>query len=129
MKQSSQFLLSLAAAGLLLGAVGTARAETTDPQPSRQSLLRKAVDLAAPQITTNVIRVTFPAGSKVATHTHPGPGPRYVLKGKLKVVDGGQTHVYTAGDVFWETGREMTVENVAGDESQMVIFEMAPRTP
>lgn len=129
MKQSSRFLLSLATAGLLLGAVGAAWAEEADMKPSRQSLLRKEVDLAAPQITTNVIRVTFPAGSKVSTHTHPGPGPRYVLKGKLKVVDAGQTQVYTAGDVFWETGREMTVENVAGDESQMVIFEMAPRTP
>jgi quercetin dioxygenase-like cupin family protein len=90
-------------------------------------LLKKSVDLASPQITANVVRVTFPAGSKVPTHTHPGPGPRYVVKGKLKVVDGGETKIYTAGDVFWETGREMTVENVAGDESQLVIFEMAPR--
>jgi hypothetical protein len=35
--------------------------------------------------------------------------------------------VYTPGDVFWETGAEMTVENVGGSDAEMVIFEMAPR--
>lgn len=127
MKHRSRFLLSLAVAGLLLGTTPTLQAEEFDRKPSRQALLKKDVDLVSPQVTANVVRVTFPAGAKVPTHTHPGPGPRYVLKGKLKVVDGGETRIYTAGDVFWETGHEMTVENVAGDESQMIIFEMAPR--
>lgn len=127
MKQRSQLIACMAAAVALLAPPAALQAETADPKPSRQSLLQKAVDLTSPSITANVVRVTFPAGSKVPTHTHPGPGPRYVLKGKLKVVDGGETRIYTAGDVFWETGHEMTVENVAGDESQMVIFEMAPR--
>jgi len=119
------FLGLAAAASLLMGLAGTAQAEAVGP--SRQALMQKDVDLPSPKVRTNVIRVTFPAGAVTPLHTHPGPGPRYVLKGKLKVVDGGETKLYTAGDVFWETGHEMTVENAAGDESQLVIFEMAPR--
>ncbi len=108
-------------AAWLPGPVVADEAEGGASKPSRQALLKKDVDLPSPRIRANVVRVTFPAGSKVPTHTHPGPGPRYVIKGKLKVVDGGETKVYSAGDVFWETGHEMTVENVAGDESQMEI--------
>ncbi|BBL76355.1 hypothetical protein MishRS11D_34530 [Methylomagnum ishizawai] len=102
-------------------------AEGGASKPSRQALFNKDVDLPSARIQTHVVRVTFPAGAKSPTHTHPGPGPRYVIKGKLKVVDGGETKIYSAGDVFWESGHEMTVENVAGDESQMIFFEMAPR--
>jgi hypothetical protein len=28
--------------------------------------------------------------------------------------------------VFWETGAEMTVENVGKGEAEIIIFEMAP---
>lgn len=112
---------------LSAGPVMAGEAESGAAKPSRQALLDKDVDLPSANIRTHVVRVTFPAGVKTPSHTHPGPGPRYVIKGKLKVVDGGVTKVYSAGDVFWETGHEMTVENVAGDESQMVFFEMAPR--
>jgi quercetin dioxygenase-like cupin family protein len=70
--------------------------------------------------------VQFPKGYKTPLHTHEGPGPRYVLKGKLKVEDGGQSNVFSPGEVFWETGAEMTVENVGKGEAEIIIFEMAP---
>lgn len=93
---------------------------------SRQSLLKKSVNLPSPDIETQVIKVHFPPGYKTPAHTHQGPGPRYVLKGRLRVVDSGETHVYKAGEVFWESGSEMTVENVGSSSAEIVIFQMIP---
>lgn len=128
MKQASPICLTIVAMSLWnIGAVfdGAHGAET--PQmPPRQVLLKKRVDLPANQVQTNVIRVKFPSGYKTPLHTHEGPGPRYVLKGRLKVEDAGETHTYGSGDVFWESGQAMTVENIGGGDAEIVIFELAP---
>ena len=92
----------------------------------RQLLLKKKVTLPASTILANVIRVQFPKGFKTPAHTHEGPGPRYVVRGQLKVEDNGETKVFNAGEVFWETGDMMTVENVGLSEAEIIIFEMAP---
>ncbi|MGZ8244730.1 cupin domain-containing protein [Methylomagnum sp.] len=94
--------------------------------PPRQTLLEKSVDLPSNKVNTRVIRVTFPKGYKTPLHTHEGPGPRYVLKGKVKVEQEGQSHDYGPGEVFWENGQWMTVENVSDGDSEMVIVELAP---
>lgn len=94
----------------------------------RQMLLKKSLDMPSNSVEARVIRVQFPSGYKTPLHTHEGPGPRYVLKGRLKVEDSGQTQVYGPGDVFWETGAAMTVENIGGGDAEMVIFEVAPRS-
>lgn len=104
----------------------SANAAETSPMASRQLLLKKEVSLPTNPVRTNVIRVQFPSGYKTPLHTHEGPGPRYVLKGRLRVEDAGQTHVYSTGDVFWETGAAMTVENIGGNDAEIVIFELAP---
>lgn len=93
---------------------------------SRELLLKKHVSLPAKEIDTNVIRVQFPKGYKTPLHTHEGPGPRYVLRGRLKIEDGGQSNVFGPGEVFWETGDEMTVENVGKGEAEILLFEMTP---
>ena len=93
---------------------------------SRQSLFKKRATLPSNTVDANVIRVYFPKGYKTPLHTHEGPGPRYVLKGRLKVEDSGETNVFGPGDVFWETGAAMTVENVGGGEAEILIFELAP---
>jgi quercetin dioxygenase-like cupin family protein len=100
-------------------------AQADEPQASRQLLLQKDAVLPAATVQTKVIRVEFPPGYKTPLHTHEGPGPRYVVKGHLKVEDAGQTQVYGPGDVFWETGAAMTVENVGGGEAEIVIFELS----
>lgn len=51
------------------------------------------------------------------------------MKGRLRVEDGGENHVYSPGEVFWETGSEMTVENVSKGEAEIIIFEMAAAKP
>ena len=96
------------------------------PGLDRATLLENKVELPANTVNTRVIRVTFPPAFKTPWHIHEGPGPRYVVKGKLKVVEGGKTGIYAAGDVFWESGNLMSVENMGEDTAELIIFELAP---
>jgi quercetin dioxygenase-like cupin family protein len=93
---------------------------------NRTILLEKKLELPSPNIDAKVIRVAFPFGFKTPWHTHEGPGPRYVVKGSLKVVEHGKATTYSAGEVFWETGELMSVENVGDDVAELIIFELAP---
>jgi len=116
---------SLMTLGILPVMATSDQSATTEPM-SRQMLLKRDIQSPLGSAETRVIRVTFPPGFKTPLHTHDGQGPRYILKGKLRVEDNGQTQVYGAGDVFWETGSPMTIENVSGSDAEMVIFEIAP---
>lgn len=110
----------------LLGATLAGLAWADEGMPSRQTLLNKETQLPANTIMTKVIRVEFPPGYKTPSHTHEGQGPRYVVKGHLKITDAAKTQVFGPGDVFWETGETMTVENVGGSDAEFIIFELAP---
>jgi quercetin dioxygenase-like cupin family protein len=94
--------------------------------PNRTVLLENRTELPSNNINAKIIRVTFPIAFKTPWHTYEGPGPRYVVKGHLKVVEEGKTNTYSAGDVFWETGRLMSVENIGEDSAELIIFELAP---
>jgi quercetin dioxygenase-like cupin family protein len=119
--------------GLLLIALGTLPFSTSNtvaaeekPGLTRTPLLENKVSLPSNQIIGKVIRVSFPTNFKTTRHTHDGPGPRYVVKGTLQVVEGEKTGIYSEGEVFWESGRSMTVENVGGEPAELIIFELAP---
>lgn len=116
-------LLSLIMAGMSHEALAN---EPVIPGMSRQLLLKQPLPPLGDHPEARVIRVHFPTGFKTPLHTHEGPGPRYVLKGKLRVEDNGKSQVYGPGDVFWETGAAMTVQAISGDDAEMVIFEVAP---
>jgi len=96
------------------------------PTLNRTLLLENKVELPSNNVNAKVIRVTFPSAFKTPWHTHEGPGPRYVVKGKLKVIEGGKTNIYAVGDVFWESGNLMSVENMGEDPAELIIFELAP---
>jgi len=96
------------------------------PILNRTLLLENKVELPSNSVNAKVIRVAFPPAFKTPWHTHEGPGPRYVVKGKLKVVEGGKTNIYKVGDVFWESGNLMSVENMGEDPAELIIFELAP---
>jgi len=96
------------------------------PILNRTLLLENKVELPSNSVNAKVIRVAFPPAFKTPWHTHEGPGPRYVVKGKLKVVEGGNTNIYKVGDVFWESGNLMSVENMGEDPAELIIFELAP---
>ncbi len=93
---------------------------------NRTVLMEKKLELPSPNVNTKMIRVAFPYGFKTPWHTHEGQGPRYVTKGTLKVIESGKTSTYSAGEVFWETGDLMAVENVGDDAAEIIIFELAP---
>ncbi|MFZ2170802.1 MAG: cupin domain-containing protein [Methylococcaceae bacterium] len=96
------------------------------PVLNRSILLSNKVELPSNNIDAKVIRVIFPPAFKTPWHSHEGPGPRYIVKGKLKVVEGGKTNTYSDGDVFWESGNLMSVENLGEDSAELIIFELAP---
>ena len=96
------------------------------PTLNRTLLLENKVELPSNNVNAKVIRVTFPPAFKTPWHTHEGPGPRYVVKGKLKVIEEGKTNIYAVGDVFWESGNLMSVENMGEDPAELIIFELAP---
>lgn len=93
---------------------------------NRTVLLENKVELPSNNINAQIIRVTFPIAFKTPWHTHEGPGARYVVKGKLKVIEGGKMNIYSVGDVFWESGNLMSVENIGDDLAELIIFELAP---
>ncbi len=96
-----------------------------DTSMSRTVLLENSV--AMPEhFNSKVTRVVFPPAFKTPAHTHDGPGPRYVVKGALKVIEGNKTAIYKAGDVFWETGELMSVENLSNAPAELILFEMLP---
>lgn len=96
------------------------------PTLNRTIVLENKVELPSNNVNAKVIRVTFPPAFKTPWHTHEGPGPRYVVKGKLKVVEEGKTNTYAVGDVFWESGNLMSVENLSEDSAELIIFELVP---
>lgn len=105
-----------------------ATAKEVAPSISRKLLLENPVTLPTNRINAKVIRVNFPVGYKTPQHTHDGPGPRLVSKGSVQVVEGdAPAHVYNAGEVFWETGKLMTVENIGNTPAELIIFELAPQ--
>jgi len=95
------------------------------PTLNRTVLLENKVELPSNDVNAKVIRVTFPPAFKTPWHTHEGPGPRYIVKGKLKVIEEGKTNIYSTGDVFWESGHLMSVENMGEDPAELIIFELA----
>ena len=99
------------------------------PMPPKQTLLEQPVDLNTTKIQASVFRLTLPRGFKTPQHVHDGPGPRYVVKGRVKIEEAGQTAEYGPGQVFWETGAVMTAENISEGEAELIIFEVTPRKP
>ena len=118
-------LVLVALAAVFLINIKTVSAQEK-PTLNRALLLENKVELPSKDVNAKVIRVTFPPAFKTPWHTHEGPGPRYVVKGKLKVVEGGKTNTYSAGDVFWESGNLMSVENMGENSAELIIFELAP---
>lgn len=92
---------------------------------SRQELLEKNFEPGAARVDVRVAKVNLPVGYKTPLHTHEGPGPRYVVRGRVRVEEGGQSNTYEPGQVFWESGQWMSIENVGENEAEIILVEMA----
>ncbi|QBQ56634.1 cupin domain-containing protein [Nitrosococcus wardiae] len=111
---------------LLFGFCSFAIAAQDQNKPSPKPLLERTVTLPSKDVKVVVKHMRFPVGFKTPEHTHEGPGPRYIIKGTVKIMEGGETHTYQAGEVFWESGLPMTAENVGTGEAEVVVFELIP---
>ncbi len=49
-------------------------------------------------------RIDFPPGGIAYTHTHPGPGIRYLLHGELDITTEGKMSSYGKGGAWFESG-------------------------
>jgi quercetin dioxygenase-like cupin family protein len=49
-------------------------------------------------------RVDFPPGGVAYLHTHPGPGLRVLLKGRIRIDTQGESHEYGPFEWWYETG-------------------------
>jgi len=99
----------------------------TSVDMTKEQLFEKKTTLKSNQIHAKMIRVTFPPHYKSPWHTHQGPGPRYILKGSLKISEGNKINTYSAGQVFWESGKRMRAENLSNEEAELVLFELVPQ--
>ncbi len=61
-------------------------------------------------------RIDFPPGGVAYTHTHPGPGIRYLLHGRIEVHSGGETAMYGPGGAWFESGPEPVYAAASPDE-------------
>jgi quercetin dioxygenase-like cupin family protein len=121
-----RFFVAAALIILLFFVVEAVSAEETKSGLIRTPLLENTVELPSKNINAKVIRVTFPPHYKTPWHTHEGPGPRYVVRGKFEVTDNGMIKTYSNGEVFWESGKLMAVENVGKETAELIIFELTP---
>ena len=119
-------LISLLTLGLITSSTSSLGESAANTGLSRQLLIEKPLQHPDTAKKARVIRVEFPPGYKTPLHTHDAEGPRYVLKGHLRVEDNGNIQTYGPGDTFWETGSAMTIENTGGSDAEMLIFEVAP---
>lgn len=51
-------------------------------------------------------RIDFPLGGIAYTHTHPGPGIRYLLQGEIEITTEGRSTFHSAGSAWFEPGPE-----------------------
>ena len=108
-------------------ACGSSEPAATEGQSKISRLLfEKVVDLPSEWVNVSIRHVTLPVGFKTPAHNHKGPGPRYVLRGTVEIVEGGETQTVTAGGIFWESGASMTAENVGDGAMELIAVQLLP---
>jgi quercetin dioxygenase-like cupin family protein len=66
-------------------------------------------------------RIDFPPGGIAYTHTHPGPGIRYLLEGTLTIRSEGESTDYAVGDPWFEGGPEPVHASAALDRDSAFV--------
>jgi quercetin dioxygenase-like cupin family protein len=65
-------------------------------------------------------RVDFPPGGVAYLHTHPGPGLRVLLHGRIRIETQGASHEYGPFEWWYETGRDPVF--AAASETERTAF-------
>ena len=73
-------------------------------------------------------RVDFPPGGIAYRHTHPGPGIRCLLAGRIRIESAGRTHEYGPLEPWFESGPEPVLATTSATEpSAFVRVMLLPR--
>jgi quercetin dioxygenase-like cupin family protein len=73
-------------------------------------------------------RVDFPAGGIAYRHTHPGPGIRVLLKGRIRIETKGESHEYGPFESWYEAGPDPVYAAASEtEESAFVRVLLLPR--
>lgn len=92
------------------------------------ALLTAGVELAAGSgWLLRLDRVDFPPGGVAYRHTHPGPGIRILLFGRIRIESGGETHEYGPFEPWFESGPEPVF--AAASETEPSAFVRAMLLP
>ena len=65
-------------------------------------------------------RIDFPPGGVAYTHTHPGPGVRYLLHGSIEIHTSGHRTTYAPGEAWFESGPDPV--NAAASATEETAF-------
>jgi quercetin dioxygenase-like cupin family protein len=69
-------------------------------------------------------RVDFPPGGVAYLHTHPGPGIRVLLDGRIRIDSAGESHEYGPGEWWHESGPEPVFAAASEDEETAFVRVM-----
>ena len=69
-------------------------------------------------------RVDFPPGGVAYRHTHPGPGIRCLLHGRIRIESEGETHEYGPLEPWFESGPEPVFAAASDDEETAFVRVM-----
>jgi len=69
-------------------------------------------------------RVDFPPGGIAYRHTHPGPGIRVLLKGRIRIDSAGESHEYEPLESWYESGPEPVYAAASPDEETAFVRVM-----
>ncbi len=69
-------------------------------------------------------RVDFLPGGVAHLHTHPGPGIRVLLHGRIRIDSAGESHEYGPGQWWYESGPEPVFAAAAEDEETAFVRVM-----
>jgi hypothetical protein len=100
-----------------------------EPESGPDALLSAAVDLdPVASWLLRCDRVDFPSGGIAHRHTHPGPGIRCLLSGRIRIESGGETHEYGPLEPWFESGQEPVLALTSeSEESAFVRVMLLPR--
>jgi quercetin dioxygenase-like cupin family protein len=98
------------------------RFELTAGAPDPGALLScpVALDASEPWIV-RCDRIDFPPGGIAYTHTHPGPGIRYLLVGTILIRSEGHETTYAPGEPWFEAGPEPVHATAALDRASAFV--------
>jgi quercetin dioxygenase-like cupin family protein len=94
---------------------------TAAAAPLPEALLSHEVDLPGDEWIARCDRIDFPPGGIAYTHTHPGPGIRYLLAGSLTIGSEGITTEYGVGEAWFERGPEPVHATAAHDRDSAFV--------